>query len=373
MAIINQIMSHKRAIILSEYLADARDLFAYLKPRVPHDVKVVLVGFDARRYATSFWYRLTYHLFHKVVQVGFWQVVRGLYSKQNIVVSSGASRFYRMICRKVIFLNHGWGTKKTPGNAEKANPNIMRSYRAWLRNTDVAICLSEFDSTYYVVCPELNNEKRPTFLPLGLPRNDYLIKNANNLELHNRLMSHLGIPAEHKAVLFAPTHREGEERNRQLVNEVLAEMRKIDDRLGQERIILLFRPHYFEEGVKEKVASLKNVRYVGYDVWRDPRDLMIVSSALITDYSSIFVDYLLLDKPIIFRVGDLSEYKKYRGLAIDYNDTFQTPGKKIQSLVEFFDIKWEKGENLKEARKFFYKYPDGKATERIGEYLLKGM
>lgn len=363
-------MAQKRAIILSEYLTDARDLYVYLKPRVPPDVNVILVEFDARRYARSYWYRVTYHLVYKVLQVGLWRVVCGLFKKQNIVVSSGSSRFFSMICKKVIFLNHGWGTKKTPGNDEREDRKVMNRYRAWLRNTDVVMCLSEFDSTYYMVCPKLSNKKRPVFLPLGLPRNDYLIRNANNRQLQDRVVDQLGIPADYRTVLFAPTHREGGERNRQLISEVLEEMRLIDDRLGEERIILLFRPHYYEEGVREQIVTLKNIRYVGYDVWRDPRDLMIASSALITDYSSIFVDYLLLDKPIVFRVGDIEEYKKYRGLVIEYDGTTQVPGKKVESLIEFVDIEWEKRENMREAQAFFYKYPDGKATERIGEYLL---
>lgn len=363
-------MAQERAIILSEYLADARDLYAYLKPRVPSDVEVILVQFDALRYGNSYWYRLTYHLFYKIFQVGLWRIARGLYEKRDIIVSSGASRFYRMICKKVIFLNHGWGTKKTPGYEEILDAKAMIHCRALLRNTDVVMCLSEFDSTYYMVCPELSNEKRPTFIPLGLPRNDYLVKNGNDLQLKHRLLAKLDIPVDYRTVLFAPTHREGAERNKQFISEVLEEMRLIDDRLGADRIILLFRPHYFEEGVRERITTLKNIRYVGYDVWRDPRDLMILSSALITDYSSIFVDYLLLEKPIVFRIGDLEEYEKYRGLVLEYDEPNQTPGKKIRSLIEFLDIEWDEMENIREAQAFFYKYPDGKATERIGDYLL---
>ena len=363
-------MTQKRAIILSEYLTDARDLYVYLQPRVPPDVEVILLEFDVRRYSGSYWYRLKYHLFTKIMQMGLWRTARGLFKKQDIVVSSGPSRFYRLICRKVIFLNHGWGTKSTPANADRTDRRAMGICRAFLRNTDVVICLSEFDSTYYMVCSELHGEERPVFLPLGLPRNDYLVKNADNERLQHRVTDRLGIPGDCKTMLFAPTFREGVERNRQLISDVLEEMRMIDDKLGEERIILLFRPHYYEKGVGREIARLKNVRYVGYDVCPDPRDLMILSSALITDYSSIFVDYLLLDKPIIFRVGDLEEYKEYRGLVIDYDSATQTPGRKIKSLVELLDIEWEEKGNIRKAQEFFYRYPDGKATERIGNYLL---
>lgn len=363
-------MTQKRAIILSEYLTDMRELYAYLQPRVPPDVEVIFIEFDARRYSTSYWYRLKYHLFYKVKKVGLGRIARGLFKKQDIVLSSGPSRFYRLICEKVILLNHGWGTKTSPGNAERADPKAMRKYRALLRNTDVVMCLSDFNSTQFVVCPELENERRPAFMPLGLPRNDYLIRHANDAVLREKVRNQLKIPTDWRAILIAPTHREEAKRDKQLISELLEELRMIDDRLGEEQIVLLFRPHYYETGVGDKIAGLKNVRYVGYDVWRDPRDLMILSSALVTDYSSIFVDYLLLDKPIVFRVGDIEEYTEYRGLIIDYDNATQTPGRKIKSLVELLEFEWEEKGNIRKAQEFFYMYPDGKATERIGDFLM---
>lgn len=56
----------------------------------------------------------------------------------------------------------------------------------------------------------------------------------------------------------------------------------------------------------------------------DPCELMAVADCLITDYSSIYFDYLVLDRPIIFFPFDLDDYMKGRELYFDYEA--QTPG-----------------------------------------------
>ena len=110
---------------------------------------------------------------------------------------------------------------------------------------------------------------------------------------------------------------------------------------------------------------------MGYDEYPETRDLMIYSDILITDYSSIFIDYLLLEKPIIFYTFDLREYEKLRGLVIDYDNDIHTPGPKINSLSEIFSIdnnfiKYD----LSKSKHFFHKYVDGNSCERIYEFLV---
>jgi len=50
----------------------------------------------------------------------------------------------------------------------------------------------------------------------------------------------------------------------------------------------------------------------------DVQELLLISDLLITDYSSCFIDFLLLDRPIIFYAYDLNYYRKYRGFLYDY-------------------------------------------------------
>ena len=64
-------------------------------------------------------------------------------------------------------------------------------------------------------------------------------------------------------------------------------------------------------------------------------------NALITDYSSIYLDYMVLENPIIFLPYDLKEYEGSVGFTMDYNQN--TPGPKPKDfsdfLTEFKNIK----------------------------------
>jgi CDP-glycerol glycerophosphotransferase (TagB/SpsB family) len=48
------------------------------------------------------------------------------------------------------------------------------------------------------------------------------------------------------------------------------------------------------------------------------------ADALVTDYSSVYFDYLLLDRPVVFYADDLAEYRAHRGFYFDYESV--TPG-----------------------------------------------
>ncbi|MFM5062051.1 CDP-glycerol glycerophosphotransferase family protein [Aeromonas veronii] len=58
----------------------------------------------------------------------------------------------------------------------------------------------------------------------------------------------------------------------------------------------------------------------------DPCELMAQADCLITDYSSMYFDYMVLDRPIIFFAFDKDEYLKEREFYLKYDDN--TPGKK---------------------------------------------
>ena len=99
------------------------------------------------------------------------------------------------------------------------------------------------------------------------------------------------------------------------------------------------------------------------------------SDALITDYSSIAYDYLLLDKPIIYHVPDLEEYQETcRGFYVPYSEFAVGEITKneieiinaIQNVVNGVD-------NFKEQRKVLrdkmFKYQDGHNCERVVEWI----
>ncbi|MEW4209508.1 CDP-glycerol glycerophosphotransferase family protein [Priestia megaterium] len=308
----------------------------------------------------------------KITKIGIVNFLVYLFTKKTIVVSGSPGSYHRKISKNIILLNHGWGTKSTPGNNEIKNENIMNNYRNTLKSLKYIICLSDFDSTYYLKHQYLNQEVQPIFIPLGSPRNDFLIKNQKNRKLINDLEKELKLnKSKKKIILFSPTHRDDPVKNEIYLNSILEEFHKIDDQLDKKDIVILFRPHYYSKSIKIKTEVFKNIKYVGFDEYKDVRPLMIFSDCLMTDYSSIFVDYLLIDKPIIFYVPDLKEYSEYRGLVIDYSNGIHTPGPKIEDLSDLLEVNEESfyHYNLHESKHFFHKYTDDKSTERISQFI----
>ena len=113
-----------------------------------------------------------------------------------------------------------------------------------------------------------------------------------------------------------------------------------------------------------------------YDNSKDIQPLLKLSDVLITDYSSVYVDYLLLDRPVIFFPYDYEKYiQKDRDLLFDYD--WITPGPKCYSQDELQKtlsdcILGQKDDfvaNREEIKNLAFKYKDGNASRRIWDYI----
>lgn len=360
----------KKTIFIYDYMQNGEALYEYIKKNDKHKLlkkcNVICVPFRINKTVLG--------KIKRIFELGIFNIIKCYITKNSIIISTSPNKTQSLISSNIICINHGWATKKTPGNNELKNVNTMNMYTEYKKMCKSIVCLSDFDSTYYLKCNELNHIKEPKFIPLGIPRNDYLLENKKNDTIICNFNNKFGINKEIKNVfLYAPTHRELPDLNQNLLNRILDEFEDLDIKLEKNKDILLFRPHYLSSEIKEKLEKFNNIYYVGYDEYPETRDLMIYSDILITDYSSIFVDYLLLDKPIIFYSFDLQEYEKLRGLVIDYNNVIHTPGPKINQLKEILNIEKLELEkyNLLESKQFFHKYDDGKSSERLYEFLVK--
>jgi CDP-glycerol glycerophosphotransferase (TagB/SpsB family) len=112
-------------------------------------------------------------------------------------------------------------------------------------------------------------------------------------------------------------------------------------------------------------------------IYSDVEIMMFLSNCLITDYSSIHYDYLLLDRPIIYLPYDKDEYVNKMGeFNCDYEEF--TPGPKPRSQEEFIhylesfkknkDDFSKKRERIKE---IVHKYQDGQSCQRVYKTLIE--
>jgi len=158
-------------------------------------------------------------------------------------------------------------------------------------------------------------------LETGYPRIDATV-NATE-EQKRQLREKIGINESAKVVLYAPTWRGTSKEKRFDEKKLKSDLKILSEIDG----VLLFRGHHLVEGILAKQNL--DVTVVPHDV--DTNDLLAIVDVLITDYSSIFYDFLPTGRPIIHYVYDYVEYKSERGL---YFDKSEWPGFVAEHILD---------------------------------------
>lgn len=164
-------------------------------------------------------------------------------------------------------------------------------------------------------------------LETGHPRSDLLI-NAEPEKVYAKLRN-AGLKTDKKIILYAPTWK-GTLYNQLKydVTEFKETIKKFSDNIDQTEYRIYLRVHYFLYKILADDPELKEI-LVPFTI--DTNELLSVVDILISDYSSIFFDFLITKRPIIFYVPDLKEYESGRGL---YVPTDTLPGLVSSSLDE---------------------------------------
>lgn len=194
----------------------------------------------------------------------------------------------------------------------------------------------------------------------GYPRIDLSL----NPEIKKDVKYKLGLDSSEKVVLFAPTWR-GEFQNAETGGgelEALASLAKLD-------ATILFRGHHLTQSIFENMA-LDNVLFPNEEI--DTNELLSIVDILITDYSSIYFDYLCLGKPIIHYIYDIEYYSKNRGL---YFGVEGMPGEICYNLVDLIDkVKYLiLNDDMPDFAHYQSKYTyleDGNSTKRVIDFFF---
>lgn len=172
-------------------------------------------------------------------------------------------------------------------------------------------------------------------LATGYPRNDALLAARARDEAEGRLprpalADRLGIPDHKRIVLYAPTFRggPGKRRRRRLPLDVA----RFAERFG-DRYTLLVRAHYLEAA---RLPVCPPGTVVDVSTHHDVTELLTLADALITDYSSIMFDYVLLDRPVVLFAPDLDAYAIARGSYFDLRE--KAPGPVVETEDELFAV-----------------------------------
>lgn len=183
---------------------------------------------------------------------------------------------------------------------------------------------------------EAFGQKKSDFIPIGIPRMDFLTDKKENEKLKNKIYSEYpSLNNGRKNILYVPTFRDNDESRQQLREAT----RNLVNAVNYDEYNLIVK-HHVVDSDKEQIYTdnasneIEGESFVGME-------FMSVADCVVTDYSSIIYEALLKNLPIYIYCFDSERYLDERGFYIDfYNDIPAVYSKTAKELID----KIERGE-----------------------------
>lgn len=289
---------------------------------IPMDKKMVVLTAHSRKYNDS--PKAIYERLISMPEFKDYSFVWGLEDPENSVVpgpaikvKSDTLRYFRytlkakywITCvniernlhykkRRCVYLNTWHGAPfKHAGNDAGLHIYDMHS-------VDYFCYEGEYDK---VILQKAFNIKPSSMVNTGIPRNDALY-HATELEKRD-IRKKLGLPNDKKVILYAPTWRDSEDNGASCALKPPINPDLWRNKLSDEYVVL-FRTHAYTN-------TLLGVKFDNffrdYTSYSSVNDLLIASDILISDYSSIMIDFSVLERPIICFGYDYDQYEGGRG------------------------------------------------------------
>ncbi|WP_333913724.1 CDP-glycerol glycerophosphotransferase family protein [Vibrio coralliirubri] len=314
----------KRIIFNSEFNLEfnhsSKTLFLYfLKNHVDYEIKFVINDPVKREKLNSI------HGDYFISSKSFFEIIYILRARTWITSSleTPIGGFFLNIRRNVFHLGHG---------APLKNIGLSEGYNNWKKRIYYKILKTNFSyflSTSHVFVKSWAN-------CIGLPADKILISGQarNDLIMNSKVDLDNILNSSKRKVLYAPTWRPFSntdlfpfsDKDLALLNECLEKLNAI--------IYLRLHPNFENQNIGE-YDNFDNICFLNKQKIDDINEVLGAFDLVITDYSSIYIDFLLTLKPLIFLPYDRSTYEEIIGFSIDYD--YNTPGPKPSMQCEFID------------------------------------
>jgi len=295
----------------------------------------------------------------------------------TVVVESISFRtkmYYPLIAKaRQAQLWHGVGNKKIGFQLKGASCLVGRDQTLIEDHSDYDVIVST--SPFYTEEVFKKSMTAKEFVSLGYPRTDIFFKSLDknamigcDAKVYARVKR---ASAQGPVILFTPTFRDNGVNP--LTQDVIP-LETLVSFLKEKGAHLVIKPHTRTPVAFDSLPDNLSICDASSDIY----PFMPLADMMITDYSSIFTDYLLLDRPVIFFWADYEKYmEKDRGFQFPLEP--MCPGPKCKSAGELLHALTEalRGKDAwKQARRVMrdkaFSHTQGGACERIAAYLLEG-
>lgn len=311
--------------------------------------------------------------YNKLSISGFYQFFRSKY----IVTTHNTFLEFKSSRQILINLWHGMPLKSMGYAEDSSNPHLPSSRS----HDDNYVLISTSNLMKNIMSSCFYTDARKVHIT-GQPRNDRIFSKQKSMENLSNLLNK-EISNYQSIILFTPTFRKWEDEDKidGKSNPVVMGFNDYDDKrftefIRENKILFLMKLHPFEEFHYSKILEDKEdlvliTSKMLQDNLLDLYDILGAADILITDYSSVYFDFLLLNKPIIFIPTDLEEYIKCRGFVFEPYD-FWAPGPKalkftdfISELTHCIEDQNYYGNERKLVNDIVNKYHDTKSSQRV--------
>ena len=256
-----------------------------------------------------------------------------IYLRASYIFTTHSLSFYRGLKRNgqhIINLWHGCSYKDRVNKEQKGYDDFIDKYL-------VAGPLFVETKSYFFCCP------KDHILSLGYPRYDWLlIQTESAKKMYDELRGECD-----KLIIWMPTFRNAKNGSYHKLTEHLSQFplihhesdwKSIDCICKEHNVRLIVKLHVNQKDYKVNWSELECIDKIDESVFdrygTKMYSFLAVTDGLVSDYSSVAVDYMIVDKPIAFVLDDFELYKEARGFVVEDPRDYM-PGHQIYEMSDF--------------------------------------
>jgi len=274
---------------------------------------------------------------------------------------------------RIVFMGHGKsGKASTLAFKSGRSPRFTWMFERTAELLVVAIATSPYIAT---LASRANGFPLERFAVTGYPRNDEIL--SPSLTVRDQWKGYLGDLKPKHVALYAPTWRQRGEMTRFFPFQDL-DTDALIHWFEERQTLLLLRPHdrdmtknptlmTFLRSLEDKTPY---VRICDQRKFMNVNHVLPFTDVLLTDYSSIYHDFLLSDRPIVLIPYDFAEFSEIQGFMYDYHDLRPGPAVYTQegllsALQEALTDSGGQAERRSRLRSLVHTHHDAAASERV--------
>lgn len=298
------------------------------------------------------YYKFSFKAFYYYARAKYVFCTHGIYSFLNLKHKN-----------KIVNLWHGMPLK---------NIGCMDSKNCGTTPTKADYLIATSSFFQKIMAVSFNNLDINKVLLVGQPRNDQMFEETDffkNRDIDTTQYNSIGI--------WLPTYRQsiiGDVRSDGVYNEngitflSMDDLHQLDKFLKEISSLLIVKLHPMDALQKANFEDFKNLIIIKPKDFKEQLYPLLGSvNYLLTDYSSVWIDYCILRRPIGFVMNDIEEYKNSRGLTIDELDK-KLPGEIIDNYEKLINFIMNPPKFIDTNLELYNLYCDNNASKRIADY-----